>query len=484
MQISLEPCSILNSNQRHTFYILPEHSYCRTYLYEHNTESTDEYNEDVFLTEVSNKIDNVLEATKASYKIANSINEFRHALKNSFFKLKIAYSAYYVIMDNCLLLFTKKRENNIHVNLNIRYNFENEHMRNIFIELLNPNDYVYNKTTTISGYGVNKIFVDPLLMEILVLCKLIHANGESIYNQFQKRFPNGKVRILDEPHPILRRPLKEFNSKLYQTYGYLNHECQFAYKKGKNIVDNALPHKDHRYVFKADIEDFFPSCKKPLVAKYLMRYFKHSLNPAEYLDCFLNMMLVNSALCLGNPISPVLANTIISKPAKYIYNMCSKTGISFTQYCDDLTFSSDRPIAKDYIIKIFNEAYDTYHLGTYFHLKHRKLIGQCGQQRNVTGIAFDHTNNNTPTPKRSLYRKLRASIHKLSLGENVNVNKIKGQIAYMVMIGKGARILKYLEKFPELENRLISPRLKDKIMLGLQSLNVNNLFEQPEDLPF
>jgi hypothetical protein len=192
-------------------------------------------------------------------------------------------------------------------------------------------------------------------------------------------------------------------------------------------------------------------------------------------------MLVNDALCLGNPISPVLANAIISKPAKYIYNMCQLTGIAFTQYCDDLTFSSDRPIAKDYVVRIFNEAYTTYHLNEFFHIKQRKLIGQVGQQRNVTGIAFDHTNDNAPTPKRAMYRNLRASIHKLSLGESVNINKIRGQIAYMAMIGKGKRILNYLEKFPNLIDQLIGPKLLEKInnTSNDQETNNNNI-----ELPF
>ena len=101
-------------------------------------------------------------------------------------------------------------------------------------------------------------------------------------------------------------------------------------------------------------------------------------------------------------------------------------------------------------------------------------MGQVGQYRNITGLSFDHTDNNNVTIRRYKYYELRSAIHHLSLGENVNIRKIKGNIAYMVMVGKGKRILKYVNKFPELVNVLFSPSLINKIENNANTNSTNS----------
>lgn len=418
---------------------------------------------------MNNRIEEIKEQTPNYY--FESIESYCKYLENNKHRFQTeTWNLLFYITNEYLFLFSYNDSTDVVLN-NLIYKFENEYYSNILKEIYRINDnnfrnveylelpFIENSTTK----RKTMLLVEPNIVEIIAKCKLLDAQHTPIYRHFTKRFPNGKVRELDEPNEIIQQPLKTLNQVLNRVYGKINKECQFAYKKGTSIVNNALPHKNNHYVFKADIEDFFPSCKRELVKKYVKFLFKSSLTSESLLDYFLNKMLVNNALCLGNPISPVIANTIISKPAKYIYNMCNRTGIAFTQYCDDLTFSSSRPISKDYVVRIFNEAYTTYNLRQYFRIKERKLIGQVGQYRNVTGVAFDHTRNNEPTCKRSLYRNLRTSIHKMALGEQVNERKIKGQIAYMVMLGKGQRILNYVNKFDGLTERLFSQNLLNKI---------------------
>ena len=171
---------------------------------------------------------------------------------------------------------------------------------------------------------------------------------------------------------------------------------------------------------------------------------------------------------MGNPISATLANAIVAAPSKYIYNMCKKCDVAFTQYSDDVTFSSKRPIAKNWVIKLFYEAYEKYNLKSYFALKPSKLVGQVGQQRNITGIAFDHTRENKPTTKGRMYRYLRVAIHKYAQGEPVSeekLRKLRGIVAYSVMVGTGDRILRYLNKFGEKVKRtFLSESLEQKIL--------------------
>ena len=408
-----------------------------------------------------------LENVESMY--ANNIKEYCKLLRSRLISTVVrAYNHLdYAINDEYLIIFSPVSHTDSRMTQDrqvlIVYKFENEYIKNILLSLYPITEDLTRILKETTPRNNHHLF-DPNILELLVNLKILEATNTPVYNHFQKRFPNGKIRTLSEPNETIIQQLKFMNNSLYNIYGDVNPECQCAYKKGKSIKNNALPHKDNRYIFKADIEDFFPSCERDLVRKVLKPVFKYCINSEVVMEYFLDCVLVDNALCLGNPISPVIANQIVSKPSRYIYNMCRQTGIVFTQYCDDLTFSSSRPISKDYVVRIFNEAYTTYHLESFFHLKERKLIGQVGQYRNVTGVAFDHTDNNSLTVKRSMYRNLRVAIHKLSLGENVNLNKVRGQIAYMAMIGKGRRILNYIEKFPGLREQLIGPRLLEKIL--------------------
>lgn len=310
-------------------------------------------------------------------------------------------------------------------------------------------------------------------LEFMLKAYNIVYNGENIYRNFTKRCSNGKIRILSEPHLKLKPSLRAMNKYLYSKLGSTGLSYQYAYKKGRSIVDNAIPHKNNEYLFKADITNFFPSCKRELVRpwiRYMYRSAKEVSNRTDIintnedvaLEDFLDMILVDDALCLGNPISPIIATAIIHKAAIKLRRTCRKCDIVFTQYCDDLTFSSSRPISKEFIIAIFNTAYRKAGLADYFQLKPSKMYGLKGQYRNITGIAFDHTNNNEPTPRRYLYRELRAEICNYAHGANVNLKKVKGQIAYMFMVGKGERIVNYLQKY-NLVNELVSPNLLAKL---------------------
>ena len=353
-----------------------------------------------------------------------------------------------------LIRYTKDDKNKIkYAEVNKIFCYPKE-LRDVLVSI-----YGYSFKITHSNY----IFGNNLVFETLIKAEYIkQIFNKNVYHSFTKVMKNGKVRTFYEPFVgegdeaafNLKESYKELNEYLYNKYGNTNDGIQIAYKKGKNIVDNALPHKDHKYVFKADISDFFPSCKKELVRKKIEYLFpKTQPNREKLINIFLDNLLVDGGLCLGNPVSSTLANAIVAGAARYMYNMCAKSGIAFTQYSDDITMSSDRPIAKQFVLDIFNEAYTHCGIREYFNIKDKKLIGQVGQYRNVCGIAFDHTNNNKPTIRRGMWKEIRVKIHKLSLGQAQNMQKLKGQINFMKDVGQGQRVINYLNKFPGLNER-------------------------------
>ena len=413
--------------------------------------------------------------------------EYSEVLKEVQYKTKPCSTFTLFIRNGRLYTFQHVYENGAlkKAKLLDQYTFESDDVQEIFKSLYSVGQVNWSKGLTITTTKRHPVLgINECIFRLIVACKLLDKQGISIYHNFEKQFPNGKVRVLSEPHESILEILKDLNDIFYSAYGEKNKGIQCAYKKGLNIVDNARPHSQNRYIFKGDISNFFPSCKRELVKKYSRFIFENSIKGGELLEYFLDKMLIDDGLCLGNPISATLANAIVAAPARYIYNVCKKCGISFTQYSDDVTFSSNRPIAKNWVVKLFYTAYDKYNLTSYFSLKPSKLIAQVGQQRHVTGIAFDQTRNNRPTTKEKMYRFIRVSIHKYAIGEPTSeerLRKLRGLVAYSIMVGTGDRILKYLNKFGEKVKRtFLSENLENKILTN--DIDIEEILDELDDL--
>ena len=420
--------------------------------------------------EETNKEYTLIDVLKYAHKSTTYL-EYSEVLKEVQYKTKPGTTFTLFIKNDRLYTFQNIYENNElkKAKLLDEYTFESEDVQTIFKSLYSVGQVNWSKGLSITTAKKHPVLgINECIFRLIVACKLLDKQGIPVYNNFEKKFPNGKIRVLSEPHETILNTLKDLNQIFYAAYGEKNKGVQCAYKKGMNVVDNAKPHANNRYVFKGDISNFFPSCKRELVKKYSSFIFENNIKGGELLEYFLDKMLVDDGLCLGNPISATLANAIVAAPARYIYNMCKKCGVAFTQYSDDVTFSSNKPISKNWVVKLFYEAYDKYNLKSYFVLKPSKLVGQVGQQRNVTGISFDHTRENRPPTKGSMYRYLRVAIHKYAKGESVSeekLRKLRGIVAYSVMVGTGDRILRYLNKFGEEVKRMfLSENLENKIL--------------------
>lgn len=326
------------------------------------------------------------------------------------------------------------------------YRPESEAIRDFCLKLFRIDD---KKNFTILNSSVDNHFAFVTtwqVLEILFTKVDIESSGESLYTTFKKPKKSGGFREIVAPHEKIKAALVDLNCLLQRVYDNRNSSFQIAYKKGKNVKTGALIHSNKKYVFNIDLTDFYPSCKKELVKKYTDFLFLYSFNREFIEEEFFKVIFINDGLFIGSPVSGTLANAVISNAVCYMNNICKKYNMSLSVYADDITFSSDKFIVKDFIVGIFNEAFTKYQLDSYYKLNEKKCVGFSGCNRKVTGLSINDSNK--VTVPRKYYRDLRVQIDHLSKGDtNIDLQTLRGKIAYASMVDDSGKIYNYLNKY-------------------------------------
>jgi hypothetical protein len=353
--------------------------------------------------------------------------------------------AYYCMMAEGHLLVASS-ENNRDIKVVILYKPESAEISELIVKMLGVND---GAGKVIIGNTANDFnFIAPkTILSVLFTAASLKSRGEDLYREFKIKSKNGKVRDIVAPHDEIKVELQRLNGVFQHIFDKINADFQVAYKKGKSISDNAGIHRNNKFVYNVDLKDFYPSCKRELVDKYVNFFFRNNYNGEVTKELFLDIVLKNGGLFIGSPISGTLANVIISKPVNYMKNIARKFGMEFSVYADDMTFSSDRFISRKLVEGAFNMAFSKYNLDNYFKLNEKKFHGMSNNRRRVTGVTINHEDQ--PTVSRGFYRDLRVKVHKLSLGETagINIQKLRGRIAFASMVDESGKIYRLLKKF-------------------------------------
>lgn len=161
-----------------------------------------------------------------------------------------------------------------------------------------------------------------------------------------------------------------------------------AYKKGAKIRDNASPHVNKKYLLKMDITDFFGSID---FMKVYLAVFNSYRYPKQIGAMLTTLCCYRECLPQGAPTSPAISNIVMKRFDDFIGEWCKKQGISYTRYCDDMTFSSDKPLYHVYK-KVSTMLAD---MGLEINEKKTHFIASSSRQV-VTGLTV---NNKVSVPK-------------------------------------------------------------------------------------
>ncbi|MFN3318014.1 MAG: retron St85 family RNA-directed DNA polymerase [Allorhizobium sp.] len=164
------------------------------------------------------------------------------------------------------------------------------------------------------------------------------------YKSYPIEKRNGGTRIISQPSRDLKI-LQRFILDTFLNERLKVHDVATAYRIGKNISDNARPHASNAFILKMDFRDFFPSINSSDFISHLILN-QHCSTDAEAVKLsrvFFRQTYQGLVLSIGSPGSPLISNSLMFEFDKLIFEKMAASGVTYTRYSDDMTFSTNTP---------------------------------------------------------------------------------------------------------------------------------------------
>lgn len=214
------------------------------------------------------------------------------------------------------------------------------------------------------------------------------------------------------------------------------HESAYAYRQGRSIKDNAIVHKDCRYLLKMDFANFFNSIT-PEILFLAFNYQKIILSELD--KYFLTQMIFwnpsksnanKLMLSVGAPTSPLISNFIMNQFDEIVHGICASEKIRYSRYADDIFFSTNiKNILFDMPRIIRNVLSILY--GTNILINENKTVfSSKAHNRHVTGVTI--SNSSSISLGRDRKRYISSLVHKFTLGilSNNDIERLKGLLSF------------------------------------------------------
>lgn len=114
-----------------------------------------------------------------------------------------------------------------------------------------------------------------------------------------------------------------------------------GFKRYHSIMTNARPHTNRRFVFNADLQDFFGTINFGRVRAFFSKNKNFELD-AKVSEILAHIICYRGSLPQGSPCSPVVSNLIAHSMDTLLAKAARTNGVTYTRYADDLTFSTNQ----------------------------------------------------------------------------------------------------------------------------------------------
>ena len=229
--------------------------------------------------------------------------------------------------------------------------------------------------------------------------KTLYGISNNIDKHYHNAFipkSDGTKRKLSVPDKILKLVQKSIADNILVYYPVSKYACAYTY--GSNVQKNAEPHIGKKKILKLDIEGFFDNIIYSKVKDVV--FYKEKFS--EPIRILLSMLCYHrDSLPQGAPTSPAITNIIMYEFDEKIGSYCEQKGISFTRYCDDMTFSGD--FDEKEVIELVK--CELKKLGLF--LKNRKTaVIPNTKRQTVTGIVVNEKINLTKEYKKKIRQEM------------------------------------------------------------------------------
>ncbi|MFD2673073.1 retron Ec67 family RNA-directed DNA polymerase/endonuclease [Marinicrinis sediminis] len=270
------------------------------------------------------------------------------------------------------------------------------------------------------------------------LSYILYIKGTNkLYTSFEINKKNGGTRKINAPSEDLKDIQKKLAEALY------NHKkkkkrgsrdkISHAFEIDKGIITNAENHRNKRFIFNIDLDNFFDSFHFGRVRGYFHKNDHFSL-PIEVATAIAQISCYEGKLPQGAPSSPIITNLICEILDHRILKIAKQYKLDYTRYADDLTFSTnDKNFLKSQS-ELYNMVSEEINrAGFKINDKKTRLQFRDSQQI-VTGLVVNkkiHVNS-------VYYKETRAMAHHLyKYGEfkindkPANLNQLEGRFSFI-----------------------------------------------------
>ena len=179
------------------------------------------------------------------------------------------------------------------------------------------------------------------------LTYVLYIKGiDNCYSTFEIPKKSGGVRKISTPSHELKMIQKKLSLKL-QTYQKdiwkkkkISPNISHGFERNKNIITNAIIHRNKRYVLNIDLENFFDTIHFGRVSGYFQKHRDFKL-PYKVAIIIAQLSCYNGSLPQGAPSSTFIANLICQSLDINVLSIAKKYKLDYTRYADDLTFSTN-----------------------------------------------------------------------------------------------------------------------------------------------
>lgn len=166
------------------------------------------------------------------------------------------------------------------------------------------------------------------------------------YIEFEIPKRNGEKRIIKAPTEKLKHLQRRVADLLNECFNQISKEgnkksLSHGFREKHSIVSNAKNHKNKRYVFNVDLQDFFPSINFGRVRGFFIKNRNFGLDP-KVSTVITQIACHNNELPQGSPCSPIISNLIGHLLDVRMVNLAKKSKCTYSRYADDLTFSTNK----------------------------------------------------------------------------------------------------------------------------------------------